>query len=81
MDAVLNTVYMLQNNLYIHAGCPDSGRLSTLHAFNFTKHTWSTLASGPEPGRGGTCLVPAVVQGSVDVLLRYGGTPPTDGTV
>ncbi|KAI0361023.1 galactose oxidase [Trametes cingulata] len=61
------------NKLYIHAGCPATGRLGTLHAFSFKERKWETLASAPEPGRGGTCLVGASIPGPTDVLLRYGG--------
>lgn len=67
-------IHKLQEKLYVHAGCPDTGRLSTLHAFDVQKRIWETLASAPEPGRGGTCLVPAAIRGSGDLLLRYGGT-------
>ncbi|KAI0699377.1 galactose oxidase [Cerioporus squamosus] len=52
------------DHLYVHAGCPASGRLST-HA--------RTLAPAPEPGRGGTALVATIIAGDKDVLLRYGG--------
>lgn len=69
-----------QDKLYVHAGCPDTGRLSTLHAFDVKERIWETLTSAPEPGRGGTCLVPATIQGSQDLLLRYGGTRYTGNT-
>ncbi|KAH9913315.1 uncharacterized protein BXZ73DRAFT_92969 [Epithele typhae] len=35
--------------MYIHAGCPESGRLNTLHAFDLDTSTWEALASAPEP--------------------------------
>ncbi|KAI1793182.1 hypothetical protein LXA43DRAFT_286162 [Ganoderma leucocontextum] len=60
------------DNVYIHAGCPASGRLGTLHAFNITGSQWKALASAPEPGRGGTSLAATTVAGK-DVLLRFGG--------
>lgn len=63
-----------QDTLYVHAGCPDSGRLNTLHGFDLTKKLWKTLAPAPEPGRGGTVLVATTISGDKDVLLRYGGT-------
>ncbi|KAI0828956.1 galactose oxidase [Trametes gibbosa] len=59
--------------LYVHAGCPDTGRLATLHAFNVKERMWEALASAPEPGRGGTCLVGATINGTENLLLRYGG--------
>ncbi|CDO73082.1 hypothetical protein BN946_scf185007.g136 [Trametes cinnabarina] len=82
-----HTAVAYDNKLYIHAGCPATGRLSTLHAFNLKELMWETLSSGPEPGRGGTCLVATAIPGSSkDVLLRYGGfcgheLPDTPGVV
>ncbi|KAI8995276.1 galactose oxidase [Trametes punicea] len=61
------------DRFYVHAGCPATGRLSTLHAYNLKERVWEALASGPEPGRGGTCLVATTISGSAHVLLRYGG--------
>ena len=61
-----------QDNIYIHAGCPASGRLGTLHAFNVNNSEWKSLAAAPEPGRGGTSLAATTV-GGTDVLLRFGG--------
>ncbi|TBU25310.1 hypothetical protein BD309DRAFT_947861 [Dichomitus squalens] len=62
----------LGGNIYIHAGCPTSGRLSTLHAFHVKDCSWKVLASAPEPGRGGTSLAATTVAGK-DLLLRFGG--------
>ncbi|KAI0639962.1 galactose oxidase [Trametes polyzona] len=72
--------------LYIHAGCPDTGRLSTLHAFDISERLWKILAPAPEPGRGGTCLVAVTLAASQEVLLRYGGfsgfeLPTAAGTI
>ncbi|KAH9858348.1 galactose oxidase [Lenzites betulinus] len=72
--------------LYLHAGCPDSGRLTTLHSFDIKERLWKVLASAPEPGRGGTCLVSAIVNGTENLLLRYGGfsgqeLPATAGSI
>ena len=66
------THWIPQDNIYIHAGCPASGRLSTLHAFNVKDGAWKHLTSAPEPGRGGTSLAAITVAGN-DLLLRYGG--------
>ncbi|RDX51881.1 hypothetical protein OH76DRAFT_1462928 [Lentinus brumalis] len=68
-----HTVVAHGDTLYVHAGCPDSGRLNTLHGFDLTKKVWMTLAPAPEPGRGGTVLVATTVSGDKNVLLRYGG--------
>ncbi|KAI0756257.1 galactose oxidase [Daedaleopsis nitida] len=60
-------------HIYVHAGCPESGRLSTLHTFSLQDKQWKTLASAPEPARGGTVLVAAALAEETSVLLRYGG--------
>ncbi|RPD65121.1 hypothetical protein L227DRAFT_280213 [Lentinus tigrinus ALCF2SS1-6] len=67
-----HTAVVHGGNIYVHAGCPASGRLTTLHAFDLAKAVWKTLAPAPEPGRGGTALVATTITGDKDVLLRYG---------
>lgn len=42
--------------IYLHAGCPESGRLADLWAFDLEKRTWSQLAEAPAPQRGGTSI-------------------------
>jgi len=59
--------------IYIHAGCPESGRLNTLHSFDLSSHSWNSLASGPDPARGGTTLTVAELEKTGPLLLRYGG--------
>ncbi|GAA6061159.1 hypothetical protein JCM10212_005745 [Sporobolomyces blumeae] len=64
------------NKLYLHAGCPASGRLSQLHALDLSTLEWTALPSAPEPGRGGTVLtaLPASAHDSTGVrLARFGG--------
>jgi Galactose oxidase, central domain len=63
-----------QNTIYVHAGCPEKGRISELHAFDLTTKGWTALASAPEPGRGGTVLAAVQLNGR-PVLLRFGGRP------
>ncbi|CCM03792.1 uncharacterized protein FIBRA_05940 [Fibroporia radiculosa] len=59
--------------IYVHAGCPTSGRLGTLHAFNIDQCRWQSLATAPDPARGGTSLVAASLEASAPILLRFGG--------
>ena len=66
------TSFIHKGKLYIHAGCPVSGRVGELHSFDLTSQTWNVLASGPEPGRGGTVVAPAVLS-NAKVLLRFAG--------
>lgn len=42
--------------LYVHAGCPEKGRLNDLWSFNITDSAWKKLADAPAPSRGGTSL-------------------------
>ena len=42
--------------LFLHAGCPASGRLSDLWAFYTLNASWKQLASAPDPARGGTSI-------------------------
>lgn len=44
------------NTLYVHAGCPESGRLSDLWAFNIVSRSWTELEHAPGPPRGGASI-------------------------
>jgi hypothetical protein len=44
------------SRLYLHAGCPASGRLSDLWSFNVNEKKWTQLASAPGVPRGGTSI-------------------------
>jgi hypothetical protein len=44
------------DTIYIHAGCPENGRLSDLWAFNTFTKVWKELAHAPDPPRGGTSI-------------------------
>ncbi|KAK6005598.1 hypothetical protein QM012_007240 [Aureobasidium pullulans] len=45
-----------KTTLYLHAGCPKSGRLSDLWALDVTERKWRQLASAPGAPRGGTSI-------------------------
>ncbi|KAF3406216.1 Nitrile-specifier protein 5 [Talaromyces pinophilus] len=45
-----------KDTLYVHAGCPEKGRLSDLWSFNLNTKQWKQLASAPDPARGGTSI-------------------------
>ncbi|KAF8813116.1 galactose oxidase [Phlegmacium glaucopus] len=62
-----------QNALYLHAGCPASGRLSTLHVLDLSTLTFRSLTPAPEPGRGGTVLAAVQSIGTKGSLIRFGG--------
>lgn len=42
--------------LYVHAGCPEKGRLSDLWSFDTESRVWRQLADAPAPPRGGTSI-------------------------
>ena len=44
------------DTLYIHAGCPEKGRLNDLWAFHLPTQTWTELTPARGPPRGGTSL-------------------------
>lgn len=45
-----------RNSIFLHAGCPASGRLSDLWRFDLADRTWSELNDAPAPPRGGTSI-------------------------
>lgn len=45
------------DTIYIHAGCPEKGRLNDLWAFHMPTQTWKELKPAPGPPRGGSSLV------------------------
>lgn len=58
--------------VFIHAGCPGSGRLADLWGFDVAARTWSQYPDAPGPARGGPSLTFAQNR-----LYRFGGF---DGT-
>jgi len=54
--------------LFIHAGCPTSGRTGDLWGFDVRSRTWREFPAGPGSPRGGTAI--AV---SKQRIYRYGG--------
>jgi N-acetylneuraminic acid mutarotase len=45
-----------KDTLFLHAGCPEKGRLSDLWSFNLSEQNWTELPPAPEPARGGTSI-------------------------
>ncbi|KAL4891272.1 hypothetical protein BDV59DRAFT_71815 [Aspergillus ambiguus] len=44
------------DTLYVHAGCPEKGRLADLWAFRLSTREWTALPAAPDPPRGGTSI-------------------------
>ncbi|GBE77465.1 hypothetical protein SCP_0103400 [Sparassis crispa] len=68
-----HTAVTYAGKIYIHAGCPTTGRLSALDSFDIATRTWKSLAPAPDPVRGGTSLAMASPNQGGVVLVRYGG--------
>ncbi|KAL3471597.1 hypothetical protein BJX99DRAFT_21469 [Aspergillus californicus] len=45
-----------KDTVYLHAGCPEKGRLKDLWAFNVLTRQWRELPLAPGPERGGTSI-------------------------
>ncbi|KAI6100354.1 galactose oxidase [Pisolithus sp. B1] len=62
------------DKLYIHAGCPSTGRLATLHAYDLASNTWEQRADAPGEPRGGTSIaLVAFPSLQEQVIIRFGG--------
>ncbi len=66
-------------NIYLHAGCPDKGRLSDLWSFNVDSKTWTELPPAPPPARGGPSI--AVSGGKLYRMNGFDGKTEQGGAV
>lgn len=67
------------DTLYIHAGCPEKGRLSDLWAFNLSRKEWTELAPAPDPPRGGTSI--AFAAGKLYRMNGFDGNTEQGGSL
>lgn len=56
--------------VFIHAGCPKTGRLNDLWAFDVASRTWAELPEAPGKPRGGTSLA---ISNDQKIVYRFGG--------
>ncbi|PWN92607.1 hypothetical protein FA10DRAFT_137 [Acaromyces ingoldii] len=70
-----HTMAMLENHLYVHAGCTAAGRLASLESLDCKSAAWSAQPPAPGPARGGTVLtaIPSHRDDGRLVLARWGG--------
>lgn len=68
-----------KDTLYIHAGCPEKGRLSDLWAFSLSRREWTELASAFDPPRGGTSIT--FVDGKLYRMNGFDGNTEQGGSV
>jgi hypothetical protein len=68
-----------RNTLYVHAGCPEKGRLSDLWAFNLATRSWTELAAAPDPPRGGPSI--AFAEGKLYRMNGFDGKTEQGGSL
>ena len=68
-----------ENTLYLHAGCPEKGRLSDLWAFNLSQRDWTELAPAFDPPRGGTSIT--FTNGKLYRMNGFDGNTEQGGSV
>jgi len=67
------------SKIFIHAGCPVSGRLSDLWSFDTNKCMWNQLTSAPDPPRGGTSM--AYLNGKIYRMGGFDGKHELGGVI
>lgn len=68
-----------QDTIYVHAGCPEKGRLSDLWAFTVSTSEWKQLAAAPDPPRGGPSM--AFVDGRIYRMNGFDGEHEQGGSI
>ncbi|RAL10661.1 Kelch repeat protein [Aspergillus homomorphus CBS 101889] len=75
--------HTLTNNgtdtIYLHAGCPPTGRLRDLWAFDIATRQWRECAPAPPPERGGASI--AYAEGKVYRMNGFDGTREQGGAM
>jgi hypothetical protein len=67
------------DTIYLHAGCPETGRLSDLWSFNVDTKAWTELPPAPPPARGGTSI--AFRQGKLYRMNGFDGQREQGGAI
>lgn len=65
------------DTIYLHAGCPEQGRLSDFWAFSISTRKWTQLPPAPAPSRGGTSI--AFAEGTVYRMNGFDGQTEQGG--
>ncbi|KAL4861992.1 hypothetical protein BDV12DRAFT_179548 [Aspergillus spectabilis] len=75
--------HALTNNggdtIFLHAGCPEKGRLRDLWAFDITTRTWTELPRAPGPERGGPSI--AYSEGKIYRMNGFDGNTEQGGAL
>lgn len=67
------------DTIYLHAGCPEQGRLCDLWAFSLASKQWKQLAPAPDPPRGGSSI--AFADGRLYRMNGFDGKTEQGGSV
>jgi hypothetical protein len=68
-----------KDTLFLHAGCPEKGRLSDLWAFSLSRRDWTELAPAFDPPRGGASI--AFTDGKLYRMNGFDGNTEQGGSV
>ncbi|KAL4924105.1 Kelch repeat protein [Aspergillus undulatus] len=68
-----------QDKFFLHAGCPEKGRLSDLWAFDIPNRKWTELVPAPGPERGGTSI--AYLDGKIYRMNGFDGKTEQGGAL
>lgn len=68
-----------KNTFFIHAGCPEEGRLSDLWIFDVSNQTWTQAPDAPGPQRGGASI--AYSGGKLYRMNGFDGTTEQGGSI
>ncbi|KAF9894849.1 hypothetical protein FE257_004470 [Aspergillus nanangensis] len=68
-----------QDTIFLHAGCPEKGRLGDLWAFSIPTRQWRQLTSAPKPERGGTSI--AFAEGRIFRMNGFDGNTEQGGSL
>ncbi|KIY02700.1 uncharacterized protein Z520_01165 [Fonsecaea multimorphosa CBS 102226] len=67
------------DTIFLHAGCPEKGRLCDLWSFQIEDRVWNRLADAPEPARGGPSI--AFAGGKLYRMNGFDGKTEQGGNV
>ncbi|KAL4984682.1 hypothetical protein BDW68DRAFT_193499 [Aspergillus falconensis] len=68
-----------KGTIFLHAGCPETGRLRDLWAFNVPSGKWAELPQAPGPERGGTSI--AYADGKIYRMNGFDGKTEQGGAL
>ncbi|KAL4940084.1 hypothetical protein BDV06DRAFT_230600 [Aspergillus oleicola] len=68
-----------KDTIFVHAGCPEKGRLADFWSFDITSRKWTELPAAPGPERGGTSI--AYYDGKIYRMNGFDGKTEQGGAL